>query len=104
MSINLGKTPNILRSKKTSDMKISQYFLCKIMFLLFFSNLKDIARAQNKMGHLISPDLMIICLKIISEECFSFSGNVNANLTQPAITCSKLTIETLEQSVKYPQS
>ena len=24
--------------------------------------------------------------------------------TQPAITCSKLTIETLEQSVKYVQS
>ena len=26
------------------------------------------------------------------------------NLTQPAITCSKLTIETLEQGVKYVQS
>ena len=25
-------------------------------------------------------------------------------ITQPAITCSKLTIETLEQSVKYVQS
>ena len=28
-------------------------------------------------------------------------GNV---ITQPAITCSKLTIETLEQGVKYVQS
>ena len=27
-----------------------------------------------------------------------------ATLTQPAITCSKLTIETLEQGVKYVQS
>ena len=27
-----------------------------------------------------------------------------AVLTQPAITCSKLTIETLEQAVKYVQS
>ena len=26
------------------------------------------------------------------------------NITQPAITCSKLTIETLEQGVKYVQS
>ena len=26
------------------------------------------------------------------------------NFTQPAITCSKLTIETLEQGVKYVQS
>ena len=26
------------------------------------------------------------------------------NITQPAITCSKLTIETLEQSGKYAQS
>ena len=25
-------------------------------------------------------------------------------LTQPAITCSKLTVETLEQGVKYVQS
>ena len=27
-----------------------------------------------------------------------------SNCTQPAITCSKLTIETLEQGVKYGQS
>ena len=26
------------------------------------------------------------------------------NITQPAVTCSKLTIETLEQGVKYVQS
>ena len=30
--------------------------------------------------------------------------DVILNLTQPAITCSKLTIETLEQGVKYVQS
>ena len=28
----------------------------------------------------------------------------NVAITQPAITCSKLTIETLEQGVKYVQS
>ena len=29
---------------------------------------------------------------------------LNYNVTQPAFTCSKLTIETLEQGVKYVQS
>ena len=29
---------------------------------------------------------------------------IPVRLSQPAITCSKLTIETLEQSVKYVQS
>ena len=28
----------------------------------------------------------------------------NTKISQPAITCSKLTIETLEQDVKYVQS
>ena len=32
---------------------------------------------------------------------FSFSKN---DISQPTITCSKLTIETLEQGVKYVQS
>ena len=35
-----------------------------------------------------------------------FCSRINENLsyTQPAITCSKLTIETVEQEVKYIQS
>ena len=32
--------------------------------------------------------------------CFTLNGNVFSELTQPAIACSKLTIETLEQGVK----
>ena len=36
---------------------------------------------------------------------FGFSAICGRNLSsQPAITCSKLTIETLEQGVKYVQS
>ena len=31
-------------------------------------------------------------------------GNLKNKITKPAITCSKLTIETLEQGVKYVQS
>ena len=31
-------------------------------------------------------------------------GKCSAECTQPAITCSTLTIETLEKSVKYAQS
>ena len=37
--------------------------------------------------------------------CMVAYKNVESkNLTQPAITCSKLTTETLEQGVKYVQS
>ena len=35
---------------------------------------------------------------------FCISWLVKLSCTQPAITCSKLTIETLEQGVKYVQS
>ena len=34
---------------------------------------------------------------------FIFSAKIDKT-TQPAVTCSKLTIETLEQGVKYVQS
>ena len=34
----------------------------------------------------------------------SFICNLQCFSAQPAITCSKLTIETLEQDVKYVQS
>ena len=35
---------------------------------------------------------------------FIFSYILSQHFTQPAITCSKLTLETLEQDVKYVQS
>ena len=35
---------------------------------------------------------------------FTKQGYILTFTTQPAITCSKLTIETLEQGVKYVQS
>ena len=38
----------------------------------------------------------------IGNKCLNF-WNINVT-TQPAFTCSKLTIETLEQGVKYVQS
>ena len=47
---------------------------------------------------------------IISKELWDFNGFLyGVNLTfraapQPAVTCSKLTIEILEQGVKYVQS
>ena len=40
---------------------------------MFFSSLKDIIQTQYKTIHWISHNLMIICLKGISEECFSFN-------------------------------
>ena len=44
--------------------------------------------------------LMKIAVQIIFFEVFQ----LNAQNTQPAVTCSKLPIETLEQGVKYLRS
>ena len=40
----------------------------------------------------------------MKDHIFGFSRAELKKLTQPAFTCSKLTIETLEQVVKYVQS
>ena len=46
--------------------------------------------------------LTMHCLHLCSyKELYNY--NVQIIATQPAITCSKLTIETLEQGVKYVQ-
>ena len=47
---------------------------------MFFSTLKDIIQAQCKTNHWVSYNFIIICLKRISEECFSFNVNVNTSL------------------------
>ena len=38
------------------------------------------------------------------DNIFHTNGPIIEIMTQPAFTCSKLTIETLEQGVKYVQS
>ena len=50
-------------------------------------------------------DKNLICIKILSVQNLA-PGDVTdeALASQPAFTCSKLTIETLEQGVKYVQS
>ena len=67
-------------SKKYSynTVKISQYY--KNIFKCFFSTLKDIIQSQNKANHWVSWNLIIICLKGISKECFLLSVNVNISL------------------------
>ena len=40
------------------------------------------------------------CIRIATKGCLSRQHQIS----QPAFTCSKLTIETLEQGVKYVQS
>ena len=54
-----------------------------------------------RLGSVLSPLLSIIMLETISRE---IRISRRTALSQPAFTCSKLTIEALEQSVKYVQS
>ena len=61
-----------------NTVKISQYY--RNIFKFFFSTLKDIIQSQNKTNHWISWNLIIICLKGISKECFLLSVNVNISL------------------------
>ena len=65
-------------------------------------NIKDITKKERK------HDLVYI-VKCPEETCNeTYNGETGRRLvnelTQPAITCSKLTIEALEQGVKYAQS
>ena len=47
----------------------------------------------------LSSDLLVYCDEVLTDPVpVSFCP---ANISQPAFTCSKLTIETLEQGVKY---
>ena len=61
-----------------NTVKISQYY--RNIFKCFFSTLKDIIQSQNKTNHWISWNLIIICLKGISKECFLLSVNMNISL------------------------
>ena len=58
-----------------------------------------------------APDLNITAANTDPVKAYAISDNhifyqvfLLSNITQPAFTCSKLTIETLEQGVKYVQS
>ena len=77
------KPSNILRLKKTYHLKIRQSIFYKGKFCFIFSTPKHIPQAQNEKNRWISQNLLIICLKPISEERFLFNGNViiiNASL------------------------
>ena len=70
----------------------------KRSFLKFLQNfVVTFCWKQHKMKVLTIPSLLVQT-KIWANSSSQFIGQ-----TQPAITCSKLTIETLEQSVKYVQ-
>ena len=47
---------------------------------------------------------MTTSAQLTNTEIFAFIAVLALKLSQPAITCSKLTIKTLEQGVKYVQS
>ena len=70
----------------------------KRSFLKFLQNfVVTFCWKQHKMKVLTIPSLLVQT-NIWANSSSQFIGQ-----TQPAITCSKLTIETLEQSVKYVQ-
>ena len=55
-------------------------------------------------GNILAIDLCESLKPFERKELVSIISIILCNDTQPAITCSKLTIETLEQGVKYVQS
>ena len=55
-------------------------------------------------GNILNTPLVGICPSVASHAVSKTTPNLHRCISQPVITCSKLTIETLEQSVKYVQS
>ena len=79
--INLKKALEYLKIQESLQSEnFSGYHYVKEYFYMFYCTLKDIIQVQSETNHWISKNLMIICLKGISEECFSFNVNVNASL------------------------
>ena len=58
---------------------------------------------QERMLRFLTNELLKL-MKIAVPIIFFEALQLNAQNTQPTVTCSKLTIETLKQGVKYLQS
>ena len=57
----------------------------------------------TKILHFLTPAANFY-VKDVAEDFSFYLSNLAEYLSQPAFTCSKLTIETLEQGAKYVQS
>ena len=67
--------------------------------------MKQKKRYFNQFATLTSRDILILITEFLEHLIPAiFCLKVTRKTSQPAITCSKLTIETLEQGVKYVQS
>ena len=54
---------------------------------MFLGTLKYIMQAQSKANHWITKNLIIICLKCISEKCFFVQRYTNADLKISLYVC-----------------
>ena len=55
-------------------------------------------------GNMLAPMIVYIFFEYLTETCIVRFYPVRKKCSQPAITCSKLPIETLKHGVKYVQS
>ena len=79
-SVNLGKTFEYLKIQEgIRSENLTEYYLCKGIFLYVFLY-PEMMQGQSKTNHWNSQNIMIICLKGISEGCFSFSIIINGSL------------------------
>ena len=73
-----------------------------------FRRNKLTAKHGNVLNHFqeetVSDAVLVLFLLILNEILSVRGESDNSLLTQPAITCSKFTIEIVEQGVKYVQS
>ena len=89
-------------------------FSCKYLFKVTNKNATVtfmdavLASLLLTLGKYLLTGICKICSELTIMVLFSIrvllDYSIRIIITQPAITCSKLTIETLEQSVKYVQS
>ena len=78
-SVNLEKTLEYLNIQESLRCEnLTEYYLCKRMFLRFYLPRKTLYKHKIKHTLELTEKIIIICLKGILEECFSFNVNVNA--------------------------
>ena len=88
----------------------NKYKITSYIYLIFDVTSNQKYQSKSYEPKNIKEDKILRFWKIHLNRISSFKGKCNnlvkpiTELTQTAITCSKLTLETLEQGVKYVQS
>ena len=103
--------PLLFNNVAVSHISVQKHGILVDTRLTFDDLIKEVIKKSNKttglirkFQNIIPRPALVIIYKTFVRPHLVYGGIVYDKASQPTIACSKLTIETLEQSVKYVQS